>query len=415
MEPATLYPRYAEGRLVEALTDTPVVLLHGPRQSGKTTLAQVVGQRLGHAYLTFDDPITLGSAQADPVGFFATLPDRVILDEVQRIPELFAVMKAAIDRRREPGRFILTGSANVLLLPRLADSLAGRMEVLRLHPLAQSELTGRRSRFLEGLQSGELPTRTFERLGPELAERVAAGGYPAALLRRAPHRRMAWYREYVEALVQRDVRDLARIGALEVLPRLLAHAATSTAQLFNATDLAAPFQQSRPTIRDYLTLLERVFLLDLLPPWHTNRTSRLLKSPKLHLGDTGLASALLGLDATALLQDRTTLGPLLETFVFQELRRQTSWSPDPPTFHHFRDKDGAEVDIVLESRTRSLIGIEVKASATVTTKDFRGLHRLAALAGDRFTAGVVLYDGERVAGFGDRLYAVPIRCLWETN
>jgi hypothetical protein len=410
----TFHPRFAEVRLAEALADTPVVLIHGPRQCGKTTLAQKIGEARGYAYFSFDDHVTLSAARSDPIGFVGDLPERAVLDEVQRAPELFTALKTAVDRDRRPGRFILTGSANVLLVPRLADSLAGRMEILRLHPLAQCELAGRRPRFLDALLGGSFKLRRSERLGSELAERIAAGGYPAALARGAPRRRTAWYQDYVEALVQRDVRDLARISALDTLPRLLALAAGQTARLLNVSDIAAPFQQSRPTIRDYVTLLERVFLLDLLPSWHTNRLSRLVKSPKLHVGDTGVACALLGLDAAALVQDRATLGQLLETFVFQELRRQASFHEDALTFHHFRDKDGVEVDIVLERGAREIAGIEIKAAATVTDKDFRGLRKLAAAAGKRFVAGVVLYDGEATAGFGDGLYAAPIRSLWET-
>ena len=411
----TLHPRFAEAPLVDALADTPVVLIHGPRQSGKTTLAKRVGESRGYAYFSFDDGVSLSAARTDPLGFVADLPERAVLDEVQRVPELFTALKTAVDRGRTPGRFLLTGSANVLLVPRLADSLAGRMEILRLHPLAQCELAGRRPKFLDALFAGGFKLQRSERLGPALAERIAAGGYPAALARQALRRRTTWYKGYIEALVQRDVRDLARISALDTLPRLLAHAAGQTARLFNASDLAAPFQQSRPTIRDYVTLLERVFLLELLPPWHTNRLSRLVKSPKLHMGDTGVACALLGLDAAARAKDREALGPLLETFVFQELCRQASWHEHAITFHHFRDKDGAEVDVVLERGAREVAGVEVKASATVRESDFRGLRKLAAAAGKRFVAGVVLYDGEATAGFGDGLYAVPIRRLWETT
>jgi hypothetical protein len=301
----------------------------------------------------------------------------------------------------------------VLLLPTLAESLAGRMGILRLHPLAQCELAGRLPRFLDTLFAGAFRTRKAERLGNALAERIAAGGYPAALARPNPRRRAAWYRDYIETLVQRDVRDLARIASLDALPRLLALAAGQTARLINVSDLASPFHLSRPTIRDYVTLLERVFLLEELPPWHANRLSRLIKTPKLHVGDTGLACALLGLDAAALMQDRGTLGHLLETFVFQELRRQASWQEQEIRFHHYRDKDGVEVDIVLERGGGQLAGVEVKASATVTAADFRGLRKLKDAAGKRFAAGVVLYDGETSAGFGDGLYAVPVRSLWE--
>lgn len=412
--PAAFYPRYSEPRLVEGLEDSPVVLIHGPRQCGKTTLAQKVGQRLGYTYLTFDDDVARAAAESDPVGFVGDLPERAILDEVQRVPSLFAALKATVDRRRVAGRFILTGSANVLLIPRLADSLAGRMEILRLHPLAQAELARRVPGFLSTLFGGAFKVRVSERSGGDLAQRIAAGGYPAAITRAAGRRRSIWYRDYLEAIVQRDVRDLARISTLDALPRLLALAAGQTARLLNVTDLAAPFQLSRPTIRDYVTLLERVFLIEILPPWHSNRLSRLVKSPKLHVGDTGLACALLATDAHGLASDRPLLSQLLETFVFQELRRQASWFDDTLSFFHYRDKDGAEVDIVIERGPRAVAGVEVKASATVSASDFRGLRKLADACGERFAGGVVLYDGETTASFGDRLFAVPLRALWET-
>lgn len=408
------HPRFVLPRLNEALEDTPVVLIHGPRQCGKTTLARAVGDKAGYAYVSFDNDVLRASVLADPLGFVADLPGKAVLDEVQRVPELFTALKAAVDRDRRPGRFILTGSANVLLVPRLADSLAGRMEILRLHPFAQAEMSGKQSSFLGALFGDGFKTGERARLSKELAERIAAGGYPAALARSSPRRRVTWYRDYIETLVQRDVRDLARISALDVLPRLLTLAAGQTARLLNVADLASPFQLSRPTIRDYVTLLARVFLLEELPPWHSNRLSRLIKTPKLHLGDTGLACALLGVDAEALWADRALLGQLLETFVFQELRRQASWQEEPVAFYHFRDKDGAEVDIVLEGSGQRIAGVEIKAAATVTAGDFRGLRKLKEITGKRFVAGVVLYDGEVTAPFGDGLFAVPIRSLWET-
>ena len=415
MKADRLYSRLMEARLVEALADTPVVLVHGPRQCGKTTLTRMTGDPRGFTYFNFDDDVALAAAQADPVGFVAELPERTILDEVQKAPGLFPALKRAVDHRRTPGQFILTGSANVLLVPRLAESLAGRMEILRLHPFAQCELAGRASGFLNTLFVGAFPTRTFRRLGRALAERVAAGGFPAALARATPRRRAAWYRDYIETLVQRDVRELARIRSLDALPRLLTLAAGQTARLLNVSHLAGPFQLTRPTIREYVTLLERIFLLDELSPWHTNRLSRLVKTPKLHVGDTGLACELLGLDAAALMKDRSTFGQLLETFVFQELRRQASAFEEDIRFHHFRDKDDFEVDIVLERTSRGVVGIEVKAAASISKSDFRGLNKLREALRDRFAAGVVLYDGETSAGFGDRLFAVPIRALWETS
>lgn len=279
--------------------------------------------------------------------------------------------------------------------------------------MSQAEIQGRESGFLEALFEKGFETRPHERLGPRLADMVAKGGYPAALARSTARRRAAWYRDYVETLVQRDVRDLARIRSLDTLPRLLSLAAGQTATLINVSDLAGPFQVSRPTIREYVTLLTGVFLLEELPAWHNNRLKRLVKTPKLHLSDTGLACALLGLGAEALWEDRPAFGRLLETFVFQELRRQGSWQEDHIRFYHFRDKDMVEVDIVLEGDGGRVAGVEVKAAATVTASDFRGLRKLKEASGERFAGGVVVYDGETSVSFGERLYAVPVRTLWE--
>lgn len=412
---APLHRRLVEPALIEALADAPVVLIHGPRQCGKSTLARMLGDARDYDYLSFDDDVVRAAAEADPIGFVDELPERVILDEAQRAPQLFTSLKAAVDRDRRPGRFLLTGSANVLLVPKLADSLAGRMDIQRLHPFAQCELTGRPSAFLDHLFDARFPMCKLARLRNELEVRVAAGGYPPALARPEGRRRSRWYRNYIQTLVQRDVRDLARISALDALPRLLRMAAGRSAQLFNVSDLASPFQLSRVTIGDYLTLLEHVFLLERLPPWSNNRSSRLVKTPKLHLGDTGLACGLLGLDAAALAADRTLLGQLLETFVYQELRRLASGHGHDHAFYHFRDRDQVEVDIVIERNANQLAGVEVKAAATVTTADFRGLRKLRGLAGPRFVAGVVLYDGDSCVRFDEGLYAVPIRLLWELH
>ena len=408
------YPRHIAPRLADALTDSPVVLIHGPRQCGKTTLARTFGQQQGYRYASFDDEVTRQAATTDPAGFVADQPERIILDEVQRVPSLFTALKAAVDRNRTPGRFLVTGSSHVLLVPKLADSLAGRMEVLQLHPLSQAELQHETPQFLDRLFDASFPVGSAERLGSGLAERICAGGFPPALARRGP-RRANWYDNYVDALVQRDLRELARISSLDALPRLLELTAAQTARLFNVAGIASAFQLSRPTIRDYITLLERVFLLERLPPWYKNATSRLVKTPKLHFVDTGLACALLDADAAALHADRNLLGFLLETFVYQELKRQAASAQWRLGFSHFRDRDGAEVDIVIERGRRALAGVEVKAGATVRASDFRGLRKLARTAGDQFAGGAVLYDGETCVGFGAGLYAVPVRMLWENQ
>ncbi len=414
MDSHEIYPRLALSRLEEALADTPVVLIHGPRQCGKSTLAKLAGKRHGHAYMTFDNEVTLAAARRDPVGFCAELPERVILDEVQRIPELFTSIKAAVDRDLKPGRIILTGSANILLLPKLSDSLAGRMEVIRLAPLAQAEIetttVGRG--FFDRLFDGSFPMVPSTRLGDNLLERVVRGGFPVALSRTAPHRRREWQAQYIQALVQRDLRDISKVRSLDVIPRLLELAAGQSARLFNTSELAAPFALSAPTVRDYLALLEKVFLIDLVQPWHHNRLSRIVKTPKMHLADTGLAAALLGLDVAALKADDSLRGQWLETFVFQELRRLATGLKDDLRFYHYRDKDKHEVDIVIERNSREIHGVEVKASSTVRESDFAGMRHLRDAGGKKFKTGVVLYDGESSLPFGGGFFAVPYGELW---
>lgn len=410
----TLTHRFSEGLLAESLAYAPVVLVHGPRQCGKSTLARMLGDRTGYDYISFDTDVTRDAALNDPLGFVDDLPQRIILDEVQRVPELFTTLKLAVDQDRKPGRFLLTGSANVLLLPRLSDSLAGRMAILRLHPFAQCEIGGQPSNFLDKLFNADFGMHKAPRLKDELLERIVTGGYPPALALKDERQRDLWFRDYVTTLVQRDVSDIANIRSLDALPRLLQLAAGRTAQLWNVDNLANGFQLTRQTIGQYLTVLENIFLFERLQPWFSNRTNRLLKTPKLHMGDTGLACSLLGLTVQTLKQERGQLGPLLETFVYQELRRMASWHDRRHDFYHYRDKDKVEVDIVIERSILELVGVEVKASATVTAADFKGLNKLKELAGDRFKCGVVLYDGETSVRFGEKLYAVPLRFLWES-
>lgn len=418
-----IYPRFLQPALRRELAVSPVVLIHGPRQCGKTTLARLF-ERRRYIYINFDDDYQLNAARDNPKGYVQNLPRRVILDEVQRVPELFRAIKLSVDNDRVPGRFIITGSANVLLLPRLGDSLAGRMSILDLYPLGQAELAGtgqsdRRgakaaSAFLRTLLNGKFKPHTRGRhLGKELARRIAAGGYPAALARGEGGR--PWYRQYARLLVQRDIRELGRIHALDHMPRLLQLAAGQSAQLINYSDLAKHFRQSAQTIRQYLTLLENIFLIDILPPWHVNYKNRLVKTPKLHIGDTGLACALLGLSAEKLWQRKKLLGSLLETFVYRELRKQAGWQEAEVRFSHFRDKNQLfEVDVVLECADK-IFGLEVKLSSGLQPGDFKGLHRLREAAGKRFGGGVLLHDGDTVLPFRDKMAAVPISLLWEAG
>lgn len=408
----TNYPRHLEARLRESLADSPVVLIQGPRQCGKTTLAQTVGLAADYEYISFDERAICVAAEADPAGFVAALPPRVVLDEAQKAPGIFSAIKLAVDRKRAPGRFILTGSVNVLQVRAITDSLAGRMEILELHPFSQCELERAKPGFLDALFASKFQMRKPKLAPKRDLERVASGGYPAAL-QRSGARQLAWHQSYIETLVQHDVPAFSKIRSPEILSRLLMLAAAQTGQLLSVNDLSSSFQISRNTVEGYLTLLANMFLLKRAPAWHSNRKKRLVKTPKLHLGDAGLACALLNLNAATLAADPARFGHILETFVFQELRRLASVHPSPHQLFHYREKDGSEVDFVIERDALALAGVEVKASATVGDRDFRGLRKLNAAAGNHFAGGALLYRGERILSFGDGLHAVPLRALWD--
>ena len=393
-----------------------MTLIHGPRQSGKTTLARSVGKPLGYSYFTFDDPEIRAAAQSDPMGFISSCPERTILDEIQLVPDLFRVIKLSVDRHRVPGRFILTGSTNMLFVPDLIDALTGRMEIVYLHPLSQHEIEQTSTLpFLERLFAGDFKTLRVERLADNLADRIVAGGYPAVLKALSDEDRSSWHRIYANSLIQKDILDLARIRSSDIIPKLLTSVANMSGQLFNVTTVASKFKMSRNTVRDYLILLERQFLIERLSPWYSNRMKRLVKKPKIHIGDTGLACTLLRIDSHSLLKDRELLGQFLESFVVQELKRQASYSNKPYEFYYYRDRDDFEVDLVIELGAFELACVEAKASATIASSDFKGLRKIKAAEGDRFKFGALLYDGEVCASFGDGMYAVPIRMLWENS
>jgi predicted AAA+ superfamily ATPase len=398
----------------EALSDTPAVLIHGARQSGKTTLAKHIGKTADYRYISFDDVGNLEFAESDPVGFVRSLPKRTILDEVQRVPGLFTALKLVIDEDRQPGRFLMTGSANVMLVPKLADSLAGRIEILHLHPLSQAELKGVSPQFMENAFANQFTPVRWEERNSDLADRLVAGGYPVPHAMKSTAR-ARWYRNHARTIAERDVQDLAHIRGLDAMPRLLEYASAETSGLVNYTNLAEVLGVARRTAQEYVTLLEHVFVLDTLRPWSRNATSRMVKAAKLHIGDTGLATGLLDLDADDLKANRQLYARLAETFALQELQRLASGHARRTTFSHFRDRDGHEVDIVLERGPQRMVGVEVKTAASVTAKDFRGLRKLRDIAGDAFAAGVVLYDGAVGYSHDDNLWALPIRTLWDSD
>lgn len=409
-----MFPRHIAPLLSDALADTPVVLLNGARQTGKSTLVQGLAERLGRRYLTLDDRVVLAAAKADPAGFIAGLSGPVVMDEIQRAPALFLDIKAAVDRDRSPGRFLLTGSANVLLLPALADSLAGRMEILSLWPLSGGEMAGvaayNRADFLfdGALGAVSLPACNRE----DLVERLLQGGFPEAVSRSSAKRRSAWFESYLQTVLQRDVRDLANLEQLTEVPHLLQLLATRSASLLNQAEISRASRLTQTTLKRYLSLLETLFLVQRVPAWARNPGKRLVKAPKVFLPDTGLLSWLLDQSTEKLLALPGLPGQLVETFVACELLKHLAFSDKGLSLWHYRTQTDIEVDFVLENRLGKLTGIEVKASASIDSADFRGLRHLQETEGNSFQRGIVFYSGRELVAFSDCLFAVPLSFWW---
>jgi hypothetical protein len=401
--------RNLEPALREALAHARVVLVNGPRQAGKTTLVRHLREAFRREYLTLDDPGLLAAARRDATGFVSGLATPVVIDEIQRAPELFMAIKAAVDSAPQPGRFLLTGSANVLLLPRLADALVGRMEILTLWPLSEGERRRRREGFVDAAFADGPPSVRLAGNEHDLIERLLTGGYPEPVLR---GRRDAWFQGYVTTLLERDVRDLARLEQLSILPPLLHLLAARAGSLLNTAEISRSSALPHNTVKRYLALFEALYLTQRVMPWTGSPTKRLAKAPKLFLSDTGLMAYLLDANPERLRATPTLLGPLLEDFVAMEIRKQLGWNETRAAMFHYRSHAGREVDVVLEGSGGRLVGIEVKASSTISADDLRGLRALQADRPKRFHRGLVLYRGRSVVPFAANLHAVPVDALW---
>lgn len=400
-----MHHRKIKERLLEALSDSPVVLLNGARQTGKSTLALSFIPDIH--YLTLDDPAVLAAAKADPFGFIATFEQPVCLDEVQRAPELFLAIKAEVDKDRKPGRFLLTGSANVLMLPQIADSLAGRMEIIELWPLAQSEINNHDSSLIDQIFAADFePFYAFNR--DAFIQSLCKGGYPEASKRNTERRREAWFDNYLATILQRDVKDLAQIEGLTELPKLVDLLAIRSGGLLNFTELSRSTGIAQTTLKRYMALLETLFLVRQVPAWASNLGKRLQKSPKLFLSDYGLMAHLQGLNESQISSSLGLPGSLVEAFIHAELAKHQSWANIYTKLMHYRTSTGVEVDFVLENRQKQLVGIEVKAAATVTNKDLNGLRHLRDTTPDQFKKGILVYTGENVVNFDQQLVALPI-------
>ncbi|MGH3544977.1 MAG: ATP-binding protein [Mycobacteriales bacterium] len=417
-----LLPRRALAVVLESLVDFRVLVIQGARQVGKTTLARSIAHQLGATYLTMDRAEDKSAAVADPATFLEAFGAPLVIDEVQRVGEpLVLAVKAAVDIDDRPGRFLLTGSTNFLTGPAVAETLAGRVDIVTLWPLSQGELrdsTEGADNFVD--RAFAAPADLIRHSGPALRradyfDAVCTGGYPA-VQRLSGRNRRRWFGSYVQTVLQREVEVAADIRRADALAAMIRFFAATTARELVLSTLAQRLTIDRATAQSYQPWLETVFLIHRVPAWSRNLAAKVVKRPKIHLTDTGVAAALLGKDSQALQRPTDpAAGSLLETFAVNELAKQLTWSQTPARMFHYRETDGAEVDIVVEADDGSAIALEVKATSTPRSEDFRGL----ALLRDRldrtgrdFLIGVVLHTGERRLSFGDRLLALPIADLW---
>ena len=405
--------RSARSLVIEALADTPVVLVMGARQVGKSTLVRSIASSEHPAtIISLDDTNVRDAAERDPRGFISDIRGPVVIDEIQRVPDLVLEIKDSLERDRSPGRFLLTGSANLLRSRRITETLTGRVDIIRLWPLAQHEINGGQGGFVDALLRGEPPRITGAPRGRDaFAEVVTNGGYPEPRLR-SDRGRNRWFASYLTTTLERDIRDIADLNRDEELPRLFQLLAARSAQLANWSAISRELGIADKTVATYTGLLEAIFLVQRIPAWRPSFLQRVLHAPKVYITDSGLLCHLLGADATRVATNDRVTGIALETFVGVEVIKQAQLSADVPRVFHFRDRDGSEVDLILETRAGEIAAIEVKAAQSVATADLRGLRKIRDHARARFTAGVVLYTGEDTVHLDDRIWAVPISGLW---
>lgn len=414
-EVGELYPRRARDRVSLALADTRVVVLNGPRQSGKSTLARLVATEHPDAELRYlDEGPVRDAAVADPAAFVRH-PGLLIVDEVQRVPDLMLAIKHEVDVDPRPGRFLLTGSARLFSLQAIPDLMPGRSETVELWPLSQAEIDGSAGTFVDSVfEIGpDLRVPDSELRKPDYVERALRGGFPEAVRRTDAGRRARFFESYANDLINRDVRQLSDIARPADLRRLLNLVAARMASLAVPNTIASEMQLPASTLKRYLDLLELVFVVRRVPAWSTNLTTRAVATPKLVMIDSGLACHLAGITMKRAKHPSTPVGPLLENFVLGELACQLGWTGEPVRLYHYRDRDRNEVDAILERASGEVVAIEVKAAETVRAEDFRGIQHLARRIDNRLVAGIVLYAGRQALPFGDRLRALPMSVLWD--
>ena len=408
---ADYVPRRAATQVAEALNDTRVVIINGARQVGKSTLAERVLHAVPRRQARFlDDPQTRLAAENDPVGFL-DFDGLMLIDEVQRVPGLWLAIKNIVDRDPRPGRFMLTGSARLLALQSLPDALPGRSETIELWPLSQGEIDGKPDGFVDAVFSADGVLSADEsqlRRGDYLA-RISRGGYPTAVQRDVQRRRDRFFSSYLSDIVVRDIKQVADIERAADMRRLITLLAARCGGMINMAKLASELTITEPTVRRYIQILETIYLVQLIPAWSSGATKRVTRAPKLMFVDSGLASYL----QTPRTSEQS--GGLMENFVMGELARQLTWSETAAALYHYHDRDGHEVDAILEDNSGRVIGIEVKSAQSVRAEDLLGLRYLKQKLGSRMRAGYILYCGSDSLSFGDGLGCLPISALWTTG
>lgn len=404
-------------RILKGLSFSPVVLVTGPRQAGKSTLVKELAALQNLEYISFDEISYLAAAQSDPVGFLRSLKTPVILDEIQRVPGIFLSLKAEIDKNRKPGMYLFTGSANPLFVPNLGDALTGRMVMYELWPFSQGELEGRKEDFLDKIFTQKFAPGAHQTpcSKKDILDRILIGGFPLLQQIVGPRERGDWCNGYLLSALQKDIQDLARIEGSAHLPNLLLTLASRVGSTLNVSDISRVISTPVTTIRRYLQLLHSLYLLYTLPPWHLNVSKKIIKSPKVYITDTALLLSILRFNRDYLEANPLVLGCIVENFVVMELVKQSTWCEEPVQLYHFRTENGKEVDVVLENAAGEVVGLEIKFKESLNKNDFEGLLVLKESCGNRLKKGIVLYAGDKFLTFGDNLYGMPMSMLWSSG
>jgi predicted AAA+ superfamily ATPase len=404
--------------LQRSIETAPVVLLQGARQTGKSTLMKALAKQHSRMrYLTLDDVEYYAAAMNNPQEFVLALQTPVIIDEAQRAPELFKAIKLSVDDNRKAGQFLLTGSAQVLILPKLSESLAGRLRLVTLYPLSQGEINGVKDRFIDFAFSKKNPQiDTATGCAKQtLIKIVTAGGFPEPVQYTRASDRKSWFQSYVATAIHKDINELAHIDKLSMIPKLLEHLSARLTGLLNVADLSSSTGIPQTSLSRYLTLLESIFLLHLLPAWSTNPNKRLVRAPKVYLNDSGIAAYVRRVHKSSLGSHPEEMGHLVENFVYMELIKQMTWSAEDVQISHFRTSKGVEVDFILENMDRKIVGIEVKSSTTIRASDAAGLNYLATNFAKQFHKGFILYCGNKIVPLAKDIWCLPVSALWQMS